>query len=235
MRCSTWALRAIPVIDDLMLTPGINLVDFTQAQAYSRQFRFLSVVTLPRGLINLDKDVPNHDYHLVAPAAALVARANLHPALVDLFVAAATNLHGQGQDFERPGEFPSDLHLDFPLSKEAARVLANGPSFLRRYLPFWVAVFVERTWILILPLHHHHDPAAAHRTARLSLADPAQDPAPVSRAARHRGQGKAGARSRANARCCWKRWKSCGAMRRNCTCRWDSRAISINYARTSTT
>jgi TRAP transporter TAXI family solute receptor len=141
-----------PVIDDLMQTPGINLVDFTQAQAYSRQFRFLSMVTLPRGLVNLDKDVPNRDYHLVAPAAALVARDGLHPALVDLFLAAAATLHGQGQDFERPGEFPSDLHLDFPLSKEAARVLANGPSFLRRYLPFWVAVFVERTWILLLPL-----------------------------------------------------------------------------------
>jgi TRAP transporter TAXI family solute receptor len=141
-----------PVIDDLMLTPGITLVDFTQAQAYSRQFRFLSVVTLPRGLVNLEKDVPNHDYHLVAPAAALVARDSLHPALIDLFLSAAGSLHGQGQDFERQGEFPSDLHLDFPLSKEAARVLANGPSFLRRYLPFWVAVFVERTWILILPL-----------------------------------------------------------------------------------
>ena len=141
-----------PVIDDLMLTPGINLVDFAQAQAYSRLFRFLSVVTLPRGLVNLDKDVPAHDYHLVAPAAALVARDSLHPALIDLFLAAAADLHSQGQDFERPGEFPSDLHLDFPLSKEAARVLTNGPSFLRRYLPFWVAVFVERTWILLLPL-----------------------------------------------------------------------------------
>jgi TRAP transporter TAXI family solute receptor len=141
-----------PVIDDLMQTPGINLVDFTQAQAYSRQFRFLSVVTLPRGLINLDKDVPAHDYHLVAPAAALVARSNLHPALVDLFIAATTDIHGQGQDFERPGEFPSELHLDFPLSKEAARVLANGPTFLRRYLPFWAAILVERLWILILPL-----------------------------------------------------------------------------------
>ena len=141
-----------PVIDDLMLTPGINLVDFAQAQAYSRQFRFLSVITLPRGLINLDKDVPAHDYHLVAPAAALVARESLHPALIDLFLAAASDLQSEGQDFERPGEFPSALHLDFPLSKEADRVLTNGPSFLRRYLPFWVAVFVERTWILLLPL-----------------------------------------------------------------------------------
>ena len=140
------------IIDDLMLTPGINLVDFTQAQAYSRQFRFLSVVTLPRGLINLDKDVPSHDYHLVAPAAALVARSSLHPALVDLFIAASTDIHGRGQDFEKPGEFPSELHLDFPLSKEAARVLANGPTFLRRYLPFWAAILVERLWILILPL-----------------------------------------------------------------------------------
>jgi TRAP transporter TAXI family solute receptor len=141
-----------PTVDDLMQTSGINLVDFSQAQAYSRQFRFLSVVTLPRGLINLDKDVPAHDYRLVAPAAALVARSSLHPALVDLFIAAATDIHGQGQDFEKPGEFPSDLHLDFPLSKEAARVLANGPTFLRRYLPFWAAILVERLWILILPL-----------------------------------------------------------------------------------
>ncbi len=141
-----------PTVDDLMQTAGINLVDFSQAQAYSREFRFLSVVTLPRGLINLDKDVPAHDYRLVAPAAALVARSSLHPALVDLFIAAATDIHGQGQDFEKPGEFPSDLHLDFPLSKEAARVLANGPTFLRRYLPFWAAILVERLWILILPL-----------------------------------------------------------------------------------
>jgi hypothetical protein len=109
-------------------------------------------VTLPRGLINLDKDVPTHDYHLVAPAASLVARSSLHPALVDLFIAAATNIHSSGQDFEKPGEFPSDLHLDFPLSKEATRVLANGPTFLRRYLPFWAAILVERLWILILPL-----------------------------------------------------------------------------------
>jgi TRAP transporter TAXI family solute receptor len=96
-----------PNVNDLMLTPGINLVNFTQAQAYTRQFRFLSVVTLPRGLINLDKDVPAHDYSLVAPAAALVARSTLHPALVDLFLATATDIHGQGQDFEKPGEFPS--------------------------------------------------------------------------------------------------------------------------------
>jgi uncharacterized protein len=38
------------------------------------------------------------------------------------------------------------------LSKEADRVLSNGPTFLRRYLPFWAAVLVERLWILILPL-----------------------------------------------------------------------------------
>jgi uncharacterized protein len=139
-------------VNDLMLTPGISLIDFAQAEAYSRTFRFLSVVTLPRGLINLDKDIPNHDYRLLAPAAALVARSDLHPALIDLFVAAAQTINSRGQDFERPGEFPSGLHLDFPQSSEAARVLANGPSLLRRYLPFWAAVLVERTWILILPL-----------------------------------------------------------------------------------
>jgi TRAP transporter TAXI family solute receptor len=144
--------RGDPTVADLSLTAGIGLVNLSQAQAYARMFRFLSVVTLPKGMISLEKNLPAQDVSLLAPAAALVSRKNLHPALVDLLIEVTREISGPGDDFAQPEEFPSAKHLDFPLTSEAKRALANGPSFLRRYLPFWAAVLVERMWILILPL-----------------------------------------------------------------------------------
>ena len=59
---------------------------------------------------------------------------------------------GRGGFFERAGQFPSADHLDFPLIEDARRYFERGPSFLRRYLPFWAAVFVERSALFLLPL-----------------------------------------------------------------------------------
>lgn len=141
-----------PTVADLSLSPGIGLVNLAQAQAYARTFRYLSVVSLPRGMIDLSKNVPAQDISLLAPAASLVSRSSLHPALVDLLIEATRGISGPGDEFAQPEEFPSAMHLDFPLTSEAKRALANGPNFLSRYLPFWAAVLVKRTWILILPL-----------------------------------------------------------------------------------
>ena len=43
-------------------------------------------------------------------------------------------------------------YLDFKLSKEAARYYKSGPSLLMRYFPFWVANFISRMKVLLLPL-----------------------------------------------------------------------------------
>jgi hypothetical protein len=103
-------------------------------------------------VITIDPPVPAQDVALLAPATALVARDGLHPALIDLILGAAKEVHGPRQLFARRGEFPSASYLDFPLDRHAQRYLESGPSFLRRYLPFQVAGFVERLWVLILPL-----------------------------------------------------------------------------------
>ena len=54
--------------------------------------------------------------------------------------------------FEKPDEFPSAKHLEFPLSDDAERFYKRGPSFLRRYLPFWAATLVERMIVLLIPI-----------------------------------------------------------------------------------
>jgi TRAP-type uncharacterized transport system substrate-binding protein len=77
------------LVQMLLQTPGIRLFDFVQAEAYSRRFPFLSPVTLPRGVVDLARDIPPADVRLVAPTATLVARKRTHPALLQLFMQAA--------------------------------------------------------------------------------------------------------------------------------------------------
>ena len=54
--------------------------------------------------------------------------------------------------FQDLNEFPSEKYLDFPLDKDAQRFFRFGPTFLKKYLPFWVAVFIERMKVMFLPL-----------------------------------------------------------------------------------
>lgn len=135
-----------------LYTPEARLMSFVHADAYVRRFPFLKRLVLPRGGIDLQRDIPSADVELVAPTATIVARDGTHPALIDLLLQAAVQVHGGPGLFQRPGEFPNARTVDFPLSKEADRFYKSGTRFLQRYLPFWLATLVERTLVLLIPL-----------------------------------------------------------------------------------
>jgi hypothetical protein len=139
-----------PLIQMLLQTPGIKLFDFVQSEAYTRRFPFLSHVVLPRGIVDLGRDLPPKDYHLIAPTATLVARESLHPALVDLFVQSAAAIHGGAGWFRRQGEFPNASYTEIPVARDAEKFYKNGPPLLQRYMPFWLANFFERMWVVIV-------------------------------------------------------------------------------------
>ena len=141
-----------PLVQYLLQTPGVRLLEFAQAEAYSRRYPSLRALTLPRGIVDLASDRPAQDVRLVAATASLVVRENLHPALVQLLVQAAQQVHGEAGWFNRAGEFPNAGAPDLPLAPEAARFYRDGRPWLQRYLPFWLANFVERMWVVILPL-----------------------------------------------------------------------------------
>ena len=140
------------LIQMLLQTPGIRLFDFTQAEAYARRFAFLSAVRLPRGIVDFGRDIPSRDYQLIAPTATLVARDGLHPALVDLLVQAAAEIHGAPGWFQRRGEFPTAEYSEIPVSSAAEKYYRDGPPLLQRYLPFWLANFFGRMWLVIVAL-----------------------------------------------------------------------------------
>ncbi len=141
-----------PVVQRLLRMPGVRLMSFVQAEAYARRMPFLSVVTLPRGGVDLVADIPARDTTLVAPTAHVVARADLHPALVSLLAQVLSEVHGKAGLFGRAGEFPSFRDQDFPHSGDAARYYKSGAPFLQRYLPFWLAVFLERIVVMLIPV-----------------------------------------------------------------------------------
>lgn len=141
-----------PLVQYLLNTPGVRLFDFVQAEAYARRFPSLRPLVLPRGVIDFATDQPTRDLHLMAATAQLVARADLHPALVQLLVQAAQQVHGAPGWFARRGEFPNPDTPGFTLAPEAERLYRSGPPWLQRVLPFWLANFIDRMWIVLLPL-----------------------------------------------------------------------------------
>jgi TRAP-type uncharacterized transport system substrate-binding protein len=141
-----------PLIQMLLQTPGIRLFDFSQAEAYTRRLPFLSHVVLPRGIVDLGRDLPAKNYQLIAPTATLVARADLHPAMIDLFVQAASQIHGGTGWFQQQGQFPSARYTEIPVAREAAKFYQSGPPLLQHYMSFWLANFFDRMWLLVVAL-----------------------------------------------------------------------------------
>ena len=137
------------MVQMLLQTPGVQLMDFAQHEAYGRRFPFLSPVTLPRGVVDLAGNVPPEDVRLVASTTALLARSSTHPALLQLFAQAGQVLHGGAGWFNRAREFPNTRHSELPIAAEADRAINEPVPLLQRYLPFWLANLIERMWLVL--------------------------------------------------------------------------------------
>jgi TRAP-type uncharacterized transport system substrate-binding protein len=140
------------VMRKLMETKGVRLFDFPQADGYTRRFRYLNKLEVPMGTIDLGRNIPARNLQLVGPTVELIAREDLHPALSDLLIEAATEVHGKAGTLQKAGEFPAPVEREFPISGNATRYYKSGKGFLYRYLPFWVASLVDRMAVLLVPV-----------------------------------------------------------------------------------
>jgi TRAP transporter TAXI family solute receptor len=140
-----------PILRQLLLTPGIRIFDFTQADGYTRRVGYLNKLVLPKGSIDFGKNIPAQDVNLVGPTVEILARASLHPALSDLLLGAVKEVNGPPGLFRRRAEFPSSTEHDFPISADATRYYTSGKSFFYKWLPFWLATRVK-VLLVFVPL-----------------------------------------------------------------------------------
>jgi TRAP-type uncharacterized transport system substrate-binding protein len=141
-----------PIITEYLEAAELGLMQLAHADALALRLPFLKVTALPRGSINLARDLPRADTKLLAATAALVVHEDIHPALVTPLLRAADGALRKMALLQAEGEFPSALGFTWPLHEDAKEYLKEGPSFLYRHLPFWGAVWVDRAIRFVVPL-----------------------------------------------------------------------------------
>ncbi len=141
-----------PSLKDYLYYPGIRIMQLEQAEAFTRIFPYLTKLNAPRGVLSIEFDRPRRDIDLIAPTAALVAKSNVNPAIVSLILDNAQDILKTNSKLQKPGQFPSQIGLDFPMQSDAENYLNDGPSFLHRHLPYGTAVWVARIAKILIPL-----------------------------------------------------------------------------------
>ena len=140
------------VVRQLLASERIKAIPFPRADAHVALRPYLNKLIVPQGVADLARNRPPTDLVLVAPKCSLVVRDDLHPAIQYLLLDAASKLHSKPGIFQKSGQFPAAEPIDLPLSDQAQRFYHTGPPFLQRYLPFWMAVFVARLLVLLIPI-----------------------------------------------------------------------------------
>ena len=138
-------------VQELIKDPRILLANFRRAAAYTRLLPFLERLEVPMGGFDLVRNFPAEDIQLIATTTNLLIDDRMHPAIQMLFMQAAQEINGRKSYFARSGEFPAYKDPDVPQSKVALRFHQKGPPFLMDYLPFWLAEFIDRMFLLLVP------------------------------------------------------------------------------------
>ena len=103
--------------------PHLKLMSYGHADAYPRLLPYIKKLMLPSGVIDVAHDDPEKEVALVGTKVMLAARDGLHPALIELLVDAAHEVHGGQGLFEEAGEFPGTTRVDLRIS-----VMPTGTS-----------------------------------------------------------------------------------------------------------
>jgi ABC-type nitrate/sulfonate/bicarbonate transport system substrate-binding protein len=137
---------------ELLHAGGIRLFDFVQGDGYVRRFRYLTKLELPPGALDLGKNTPAEPLTLIAPTVEIIARPDLHPALSDMLIEAAREVHARASLLQKAGEFPAPLEHEYRVSDDALRYYKSGKTFAYKHLPFWLASLVERAVVILVPI-----------------------------------------------------------------------------------
>jgi TRAP-type uncharacterized transport system substrate-binding protein len=133
-----------PTLRTLLNGPQYRLMNFTESEALTRIFPYLVRLVLPRGAVDLGRAIPSTDINLVATTNVVLVRKEIHPAIIDLLSQAILEAHSAPGLFQKVGDFPTQTDPEYPLAQSARDFYKSGPSYMNRYLPFWMTSYAQR-------------------------------------------------------------------------------------------
>jgi len=141
-----------PLVEELIHSPNMTLFNFPGALAYQRKFDYLDAVTIPAGSINIEKKLPVRDISLIATTTTLAVRKDLHPSLqLALLMTSKQVIQDSSRlFFSKRNEFPDYFDPSIHISPIARNYYNYGPPKTTEYLPYWLVVFVDRFWFVLI-------------------------------------------------------------------------------------
>ncbi len=140
-----------PNVQKLLTLPGLQISDFTRAEAYARLVASIEMVTVPAGALSLKQNRPDKPMSLIASTTEILIDERLHPAIQTLFLLAARAINGKEAFFSQEGEFPVFKDSSLKRSPEAEVFYEKGTPWLMEFMPFWLAEFIQRLMLTMLP------------------------------------------------------------------------------------
>lgn len=140
-----------PNVQKLLKMPGLQLANFSRAETYARLIPSIEMVTMPVGGVSLQRNLPATPYTMLATTTEILVDDRLHPAIKYLFLIAARSINGKESFFSKEGEFPRFLDSTQFRSKEAEIFYEKGTPTLMQFMPFWLAEFIGRLFVTLLP------------------------------------------------------------------------------------
>ena len=80
----------------------------------------------------------------IGTSSSVLVRDDVHPEIIGLLARALVEVHSEPGIFQQYGDFPTQADPEYPMAESARDFYKNGPSFLQRYLPFWVTSYVRK-------------------------------------------------------------------------------------------
>lgn len=139
-----------PAVQALLRDPDVQMLNITRAEALTRIYPHFVRLVLPQGVVDLENDNPPADVNVIAATNALLVREDLHPEIIGLLARTLQEVHSRADIFQRLGEFPTQTDPEYVVSDVARDFYKNGPTYLNRYLPFWLVDFIKKVIAVLL-------------------------------------------------------------------------------------
>ncbi|MFM8798812.1 MAG: TAXI family TRAP transporter solute-binding subunit [Fluviibacter sp.] len=141
-------------IQKLLRDPDVGLLSIPDAVAYQKSLPYLLAESIPVNAVDIGKKIPPQYVSLISTTSSVIVDKTLHPDLQMLLLLASRDLQRSSQYlfFAKRGEFPAYVDPTIEASPTALHYYDYGVPPGMRYLPFWLAGFINRMWILILSI-----------------------------------------------------------------------------------
>ena len=135
-------------------TYGIaKLVPVNYATAMVKKYGYLHHLVIERGSFSLLNDLPSSNMNMVGIPATVVAKKNLHPAIVVLVSLALKDAYRPPTLVSARASFPSlNYELDLDVDAQADQIYKQSPGyvpFLYRIFNFWMAGLLDKSALFL--------------------------------------------------------------------------------------